>query len=52
MIIFEALIGQSFNTPISWSDPVNMVLRGPNMLAEMEHEVQVIKHNLKGAHDR
>lgn len=33
---FEASYGQSFNTPISWSDPVNRVLIGPNMLAYME----------------
>jgi len=36
---FEALYGQSCNTPISWSDPVNRVLIGPNMLVEMEQEM-------------
>ena len=36
MSLFEALYGQSYNTPISWSDPVNKVLIGLDMLAEME----------------
>ena len=46
---FEALYGKSCNTPISWSDTMNMVLIGPDMLAEMEQEVQVIKRNFKVA---
>jgi len=33
---FEALYGKSCNTPISWSDQLNRVLIGPNMLAHME----------------
>ena len=41
--LFEALYGWSYNTPISWSDPFNWVLIGPNMLVEMEQEMQVIK---------
>lgn len=44
---FEALYGWSCNTPISWSDPVNRVLIGPEMLADMEQEMQVIKKNLR-----
>ncbi len=49
---FEALYGWSCNTPISWSDPVNRVFIGPNMSAEMEQQMQVIKKNLKAAQDR
>ena len=49
---FEALYGQSGNTPISWSDPVIRVLIGPNMLADMEQEIHVIKKNLKAIRDR
>eukprot|EP00253_Pinus_taeda_P001723 PITA_01723 len=49
---FEALYGQSCNTPISWSDPVNRMLIGPDMLAKMEQEMQVIKKNLKETQDR
>ena len=33
---FEALYGQSCNTPINWSDPVNRVLIGPHMFKYME----------------
>ena len=42
----------SFHHPISWSDPVNRVLIGLYMLADMEQEMQVIKRNLKVARDR
>jgi len=36
---FEALYGQSCNTPISWSDVVIRVLIGQDMLADMEQEM-------------
>ena len=49
---FEALYGQSCNTPVSWSDSVSMVSIGADMLADMEQEMQVIKKNLKETHDR
>ena len=52
MSLFEALYGQICNTPISWSDKVNVVLIRLDMLAEMEYEMDVIKKNLKVAHDR
>ena len=52
MSVFEALYGQSCNNPISWSDPMNKVLIGPNILAEMEEEMHVIKNNLKATQDR
>ena len=52
MSLFEALYGQSCNTPINWSDPVNMVLIGLGMLVDMEQEIQVIKKNIKEARDR
>ena len=52
MSLFEGLYGPSFNTPISWSDPVNMVFIGPDMLVRMEQEMQVLKKNLKESHDR
>ena len=48
---FEELYGESCNTPTIWSDQVNMVLIGPNIQAEMEQEIQVIKNNLKETHD-
>ena len=49
---FEALYGWSCNTPISWSDSVNKVLIGPDMLADMEQEMQVIKNNIKAEQDK
>eukprot|EP00253_Pinus_taeda_P001475 PITA_01475 len=49
---FEALYGWSCNTLISWSYLVNRVLIGPEMLANMEQEMQVIKKNLKTTQDR
>ena len=52
MSLFKAIYAWSCNTPISWIDPVNMVLIGPNMLVDMEQEMQVIKKNLKEAKDR
>lgn len=36
MSLFEALFGWSCSTPMSWSDPVNRVLIGTNMLEEMD----------------
>jgi len=44
---FEAFHGHSCNTPISWSDSVNIMLIGQDILVEMEWEVKVIKKNLK-----
>jgi len=49
---FEAPYRWSCNTLISWSDPINGVLIGSNMLADMEQEMQVIKKNLKAPQDR
>jgi len=45
----EALHGQSCNTPINWCDPVNILLIGTDILAEMEQKMKVIKRNLKVA---
>jgi hypothetical protein len=33
---FEVLYGRPCNTLISWSNPVNRISFGPNMLREME----------------
>eukprot|EP00253_Pinus_taeda_P012799 PITA_12799 len=49
---FKVFYGRSCNTPINWSDLVNMVLIGPDMLKDMEQETQVIKKNLKATQDR
>ena len=52
MSLFEALYGWNCNTPISWSDLVNRVLIGSDMLVEMEQEMQVIRKNLKATQDK
>jgi hypothetical protein len=44
---FEVLYGRPCNTPVSWSNPVNKISIGPNMLKEMEQQVTQIKQNLK-----
>ena len=49
---FEALYGWSCNTPINWSDLVNRVLIGSDMLAYMDEEIQVVKNNLKATQNR
>lgn len=49
---FEALYWWSCNIPISWSDQVRRVFIGPDMLADMEWEMQVIKKSLNLAQDR
>jgi hypothetical protein len=49
---FEALYGRQCKIPISWSNPVDIIIIGPNMLKEMEQQVIRIKNNLKIAHDR
>lgn len=49
MSLFEVLYGWSCNTHINYSDLLNMILIGPNMLVEMEHEMRVIKKNLQEA---
>lgn len=36
---FEELYGWSCNTPINWSDQMNRLLIGLDMLAEMEKEM-------------
>ena len=51
MSLFKCLYSWIFNTPISWRDPINRVLIGPDMLTNIEQEMQVIKKNLKATHD-
>jgi transposase InsO family protein len=49
---FEVLYGRPCNTPVSWSNPINKITIGPNMLKEMEQQVIQIKQNLKVAQNR
>lgn len=49
---FEILYGRKCNTPISWSNPVDRIMLGPELLKEMELTVKQVQHNLKEAQDR
>jgi hypothetical protein len=49
MIPFEALYRRKCNTPVSWNNPVDRVILGPEFFKDMEDQVVKIKHNLKAA---
>ena len=49
---YEALYGRRCRTPVTWDNPVNRVVLGPELLKEMEQEVVKIKKNLKATQDR
>ena len=46
---FENLHGGKCNTPISWSNPVDILVLGPELLREMEEIVKQVQGNLKVA---
>ena len=49
---FEALYGRKCNTPVSWDNPIDRAVVGPNLLREIEEQMLKIKQNLKAAQDR
>jgi hypothetical protein len=49
---FEALYGRKCNTPVSWDNPTDRAVVGPDLLREMEEKMLKIKQNLKVAQDR
>jgi transposase InsO family protein len=49
---FEALYGRKCNTPVSWDNPTDRVIIGPDLLKEMEEKMTKIRHNLKASQDR
>jgi hypothetical protein len=49
---FEALYGRKCNTPVSWDNPADHAVVGPNLLKEMEEKMVKIRHNLKASQDR
>lgn len=49
---FEVLYDQKCTTPISWDDPVERLMVGPEMLQEMESTVRKVQQNLKEAQNR
>ena len=48
---FEILYGRKFNTPISWSSPIDRLMLGPDLLKYMELTVKQVQQNLKASHD-
>ena len=52
MIPFEAMYGRKCNTLISWDNPTDRVIVGPELLKDMEDQMVKIKHNLKVSQDR
>ena len=49
---YEALYGRRCRTPVTWDNPVNRVVLGPEFLKQMEQEVVKITQNLKAAQDK
>ena len=49
---FEILYGRKCNTPISWSNPVDKLVLGLELLKEMELIVKQVQGNLKVAQDK
>jgi hypothetical protein len=49
---FEVLYDRKCTTLISWDNPVDRLMVGPEMLQEMENTVRKVQHNLKEAQDR
>jgi hypothetical protein len=52
MSLFEALYGRKCNTPVSWDNPTNTTVVGPDLLNEMEEKIARIKQNLKATQGR
>ena len=51
MIPFESLDGRKCNIPISWDNPVDKVIVGPEFLRKMEEQMVKIRKNLKISQD-
>ena len=49
---FEILYGRKCNTSISWSNPVDRLILGPELLNEMELTMKKVQGNFKAAQDR
>ena len=49
---FEALYVRKCNTPVTWDNPADRAVVGPELLKEMEEQMLKIKQNLKAAQDR
>jgi hypothetical protein len=52
MIPFEYSYGRKCNTLVSWENPTDKLVLGPESLRDMEDQMVKIKHNLKAVQDR
>jgi hypothetical protein len=48
---FEELYGRRFNTHVSWDNPTDRTVVGPDLLWKMEEKMVKIKKKLKVAQD-
>ena len=44
---YEDFYGRRCRTPVTWDNPVNRIVLGPELLKEMEQEVAKIRKKLK-----
>lgn len=52
MSLFEALYGRKCNTLVSWDNPIDKVIIGPEILKDMEEKMVRIRKKLKIAHNK
>ena len=51
MSLYESLYHKRCRTPVTWDNPTNKVVLGPELLREMEQEVIKVRQNLKATQD-
>ena len=44
---FEILYGRKCNTPISWRNPVDRLMLGPDLLKDTKLTMKLVQQNLK-----
>jgi hypothetical protein len=49
---FEALYGRKCITSVSWDNPAYSTIVGPDLLLEMEEQMEKIRKNLKATQER
>jgi hypothetical protein len=49
---FEFLYGRKCRTPLFWNEPGENQIFGPDILREVERQVQIVRENLKLAQSR
>ena len=49
---FEILYGRKCNTPISWSNPVNMLMLGLDLSKDIDLAMKQVQQNLKASQDK